>query len=191
MKQRPRQITYDPKFALRALMPRTHGFDHAEGLHLAAVQATALLGIAEVSGPPVPVLAAAQHLDVVTEYDPAAGVIGCHEARGDTWYIRYGDATPAGRDATVAHQLKRILDEPFGDGLYPPVEAMPTLVRQHYVAEYFTLCLTMPVPWVEAAWRCGEHEHDVERMAKLFATTPASMLFRLKALGLVEPGYRL
>jgi hypothetical protein len=186
-KSRYEHIAYDPLLALRALVPR-NGLDHAEALVVAEVQATALLKMAEVERPPVPMPALVQLLAVVTAYDPEAGVIGYHELRDGTWHIRYGDANEVGRDATVAHQLKRILDAPFGDAQYPPVEVMATMLRKHYVAEYFALCLTLPRRWVEQAWR---REPDVRRLAELFGTTPESMLFRLKTLRLMEPGYEL
>jgi predicted transcriptional regulator len=115
--------------------------------------------------------------------NPTAGVVGYHELRDDRWHICYGDAMPSARDATVAHQLKLILDEPFGNRLYPPTEAMATAVRKSYVAEYFAMCLTLPGHWVEQAWHDGER--DVEQLATLFGTSAEAMRFRLKTLRLV------
>ncbi len=187
-KRRYKHITYHPMSALQALVPRC-GLDHAEALAIAEVQATALLKMVDVERPPVPVLELAEHLDVVCEHDPAAGVIGYCELRDEVWHISYGDVSPPGRDATIAHQLKRILDSPFGNALYPPVEVMATTLRGYYAAEYFAMCLTQPQRWVEQAWR--RQDQDVGRLAELFGTTPESMLFRLKTLRLVEPGVEL
>ena|SRR2546429_323718 len=144
----------------------------------------------QLEQPPVRVEDLARHLDIVTKHDPEAGVIGYHGMQEDgTWYVGYGDETATSRDATVAHQLKRIIDAPFGDSLYPPCDVMATMLRKHYVAEYFAVCLTLPTRWVERAWRRGEQ--DVEALAELFAVTPESMLFRLKTLRLVEQGVEL
>jgi hypothetical protein len=185
---RYKRIAYNPITALQALVPRS-GLDHAEALVIAEVQATALLKMIQAEQPPAPIKDLARHLDVVTKYDPEARPIGYHNMQHDTWYIGYGDEAVTGRDATIAHQLKRIIDAPFGDSLYPPVEVMATTLRQYYVAEYFATCLTLPARWVERAWR--REEHDVRQLAELFAVTPEAMLFRLKTLRLVGPGYEL
>ncbi len=120
MTARLKRVVYNPITALQALVPRS-GLDHTEALTVAEVQATALLKMVGVVRPPVPVLILAQHLDVTCEHDPSVGGLGCHTARDETWCIGYGDPDPSQRDATVAHQLKLILDAPFDvDELYPP-----------------------------------------------------------------------
>ncbi|SRR6266536_3477214 len=188
MRTRYQRITYNPLLALQALIPRS-GLDHTESLTIAEVQATALLKMVGVIQPPVPVLILSEHLDVGTECDPTAGVVGYHRLRDDAWCIGYSDESPAGRNATIAHQIKCILDEPFGDALYPPVAVMATLLRKHHVAEYFAQCLTLPGQFVQQGWCRGDR--DVEQLAELFGVSTASMLFRLKTLRLVEPGCEL
>jgi len=188
-KQRLKQIAYDPIPTLQTLVPRT-GLDHTEALIVAEVQATALLKMVGVVQPPVPVLILAQHLDVECVHDPAAREIGYHQERGDSWCVGYGDLTPAGRDATVAHQLKLILDAAFDiDELYPPVAVMAPMLRRHHVAEYFAQCLTMPGAWVQQAWRRGER--DGELLAERFGVSTASMMFRLRTLRLGEAAREL
>lgn len=177
-----KRAMFDPMLTLQALIPRS-SLERAEALAVAEVQATALLKLACVRKPPVPVLTLAHYLGVVTEHKRSAGALGHHERRGDRWYIGYGDLTPAARDATVAHHLKLILDEPFGDRLYPPSDAMPSQIRKHHVAEYFAVCLTIPGHWVEQSWHDGEH--DVEGLADRFGTSNEAMLFRVRALRLV------
>jgi hypothetical protein len=189
MRARLKRIAYNPIFALQALVPRT-GLDHTEALIVAEVQATALLKMVGAVRPPVPVLILARHLDVASEYDPTAGELGYHTPLRDTWCIGYSDPTPSERDATVAHQLKLILDAPFDDDeLYPPRWVMTPLLRKHHVAEYFAVCLTMPGAWVQQI--CRDGEPDVHSLALLFGATPNAMLLRLKSLRLVEPGYEL
>jgi len=188
MRARYKRITYNPLVALQAMIPRS-GLDHTESLTIAEVQATVLLKMVGVIRPPVPVPILAEYLDVGVECDPVASVVGYHTLRDGNWYAGYSDESPAARNATIAHQIKCILDDPFGDGLYPPVAVMATLLRKHHVAEYFAQCLTMPGPFVQQAWRRGER--DVEQLAKLFGVPTASMLFRLKTLRLVETGHEL
>jgi predicted transcriptional regulator len=174
--------------ALQALVPRS-GLDNAEALVIAEVQATVLLRMIQANQPPAPMDVLARHLDIITKYDPEAGEVGYHGFDDETWYIGYGDEAVPSRDATIAHQIKRIIDTPFGDGLYPPSEVMGTTLRKHYVAEYFAMCLTLPARWVDRAWRRGDH--DARQLAKLFGVTPAAMLFRLKVMRLVKPGVEL
>ncbi len=189
MGARLKQISYNPIYALQALVPRT-GLDHTEALIVAEVQATALLKMVGAVRPPVPVLILAEHLDVACEHDPTAGELGYHAVGDDTWRVGYADPSPSERDATVAHQLKLILDASFDqDELYPPRWVMTPLLRKHHVAEYFAVCLTMPGAWVQQI--CRDGEPDVESLALLFGATPNAMLLRLKALRLVEPGYGL
>src|SRR2546430_17148800 len=98
--------------------------------------------------PPVRVEDLARHLDIVTKHDPEAGVIGYHGMQEDgTWDVGYGDETATSRDATVAHQLKRIIDAPFGDSLYPPCDVMAAMRLKHYVPEYFAARLPLPPRW--------------------------------------------
>ena len=182
------RITYNPMIALQALVPRS-GLDYAEALVIAEVQATALLRMIRAKQPPAPVDMLARHLDVITKYDPEAGVVGYHGFDDENWYIGYGDEAAPSRDATIAHQLKRIIDSPFGDSLYPPVGVMATTLRKHYVAEYFAMCLTLPARWADRAWSQGDH--DVRQLAELFGVTPEAMLFRLKGMRLLKPGVEL
>lgn len=182
MQRRHRRAMLDPMLALQALVPRS-SLESAEALTVAEVQATALVKLACIKEPPVPILDLANFLGVVTEREPAANVLGTHRMRGGVWHVGYGASTPAARDATVAHQLKLILDEPFGDRLYPPSDSMPTAVRKHHVAEYFAVCLTMPAHWVEQSWHDGER--DLEGLAGRFGTSSEAMQFRIRAMRLL------
>src|SRR6266536_776448 len=80
MRTRYQRITYNPLLALQALIPRS-GLDHTESLTIAEVQATALLKMVGVIQRPVPVLILYEHLDVGTECDPTADVVGYHRLR--------------------------------------------------------------------------------------------------------------
>ncbi|MET7395960.1 ImmA/IrrE family metallo-endopeptidase [Dactylosporangium sp. NPDC005572] len=151
------------------------------------VQAGVLLKMVGVVRPPVPVPILAEFLDIACEHDEALGVLGHHAPDGDSWRIGYGDPTPLARNATVAHQLKLILDAEFDEGeLYLPVAVMAPRLRKHHAAEYFAQCLTMQSQMVQQAW-CRGQEIDV--LAEEFDVTPEAMLFRLKTLKLVESAY--
>src|SRR5262245_52793080 len=113
MLRQHKRAMFDPTLVLQALVPRS-SLDRPDALTVAEVQATALLKMAGVSEPPVEVLELARYLGVHTDHVSAAGALGNHRLDDDGWHIEYGDLTPAARDATVAHQIKLVLDEPFG-----------------------------------------------------------------------------
>jgi Zn-dependent peptidase ImmA (M78 family) len=58
--------------------------------------------------------------------------------------------------ATLAHEYKHILDDPFREQLYPewPREATPPDLAER-VCDYFAGCLLVPRAWLYAAWDEG------------------------------------
>jgi hypothetical protein len=174
---------------IAALAPR-RGLDHAESLTIAEVQATELLRLGGIVGPPVSVVDIARRCDVWVSHDPTADELGvAFPGPGGTWHIRFPSDHPADREVTVAHQLKRILDQADEVVLYPPINIMTTAVRKHYVAEHFATCLTLPHEWIERVWRAGQQ--DVTQLARLLCTTPTAMMQRLQVLRLVGPDIEL
>lgn len=156
---------------------------HGEALVVAEIQAMKLLRLGDVLKPPVPVADLAKRAGVVIEYRPFVDEVGALVSRNGRWHIRHASLDKPSIYATVAHQLKILLDQPFGDHLYPHQDVMAPQLRRHHVAEYFATTLTMPHEWIEQLWRQGEH--DLKALARLFATTPSAMAFRLRALRLI------
>jgi hypothetical protein len=160
-----------------------HQLDHYEALVIAEVQAMKLLRLGGILIPPVPVVQLVQRAGIRVEPDPLVDELGSTFVRGGVWHIRHGIADQSDLQATVAHQLKLILDRPFGEALYPHQDVMGPQLRRHHVAEYFATCLTLPREWIEQLWRQGERDPAI--LADLFGTTSTAMRFRLQALRLI------
>lgn len=159
---------------------------HEEALVVAEVQALKLLRLGGFMCPAVSTLVLAKRAGVIVEFERSVGEVGATFHRNGIWYLWHASLDSAGMHATVTHQLKIILDYPFGDDIYPHQDVMAPGIRRHHVAEYFAACLTMPQEWIEQLWREGER--DVNALALRFAVTPRAMAFRLRALRLLESG---
>lgn len=158
---------------------------HGEALVVAEIQAMKLLRLGEVLKPPVPVVELARRAGIVVEFRPRVDEVGTLVSCHGRWHIRHSHLDEPSIYATVAHQLKIILDRPFGDHLYPHQDVMAPGLRRHHVAEYFATSLTMPHEWIEQLWRQGKR--DITALARLFVTSPSAMAFRLRALRLIGP----
>jgi hypothetical protein len=168
---------------LRSFVPN-RGLTHTEALLVAEIQATRLRQLVKSTTPPVPVFEIAAQMGVLFEHD--ATITAPSSAEFDPqglWRVRFRDREPELAQHAVAYQLKRIIDDQYGDTLYPPTEATPTVLRRHFAAEQFAICLTMPQALIEQAWHRGHHEPH--KLAKLFQTSPEAMSFRLAALNLL------
>jgi IrrE N-terminal-like domain len=170
---------------LTDLVPR-RALDHQEAAMLAEIQANKLLRLGGVTEPPVPVRQLIERTGIVVEHDPAVEKLGqARPGEDGRWHLRYPDPAAPDLSATLAHLFKIILDQPFGDALYPPLEVATTGVRRHYIAEYFAVSLTIPHGWVVQYWQQGER--DIRQLARLFGTSRETMRFRLRALRLITP----
>ena len=167
---------------LTDLVPR-RPLNPQEAIIVAEIQANMLLLYSEVTTIPVPVADLIKRLGIVVEHDPQVDKLGRAAVASDGhWHIRHQKVDDPDLPATLAHLLKIILDQPFGAGLYPPTEVATSGVRKHYVAEYFATALTMPQQWVKQAW---DYQPDPIVIANNFGVRHETMLFRLRALGLI------
>lgn len=160
------------------------GLDHPEAVALAEQQARALRRIGAVLNPPVPVVELVRRCGIAVEYDPLVGKLGKSQLGADgRWRITYPDPEAFDLPLTVGHQLKLILDHPFGDALYPPREIITTHLRKYYCAEYFAACLILPREWLTNEWQSGNH--DLAALADLFCAPTVVLETRLRAIGLL------
>jgi len=174
---------------LRALVPYRK-LSHSEALFFAEQQAAILLKLVHVFEPPVQVEQIALDVGIVgaIREDQSQQTPGksSFDQTGDSWLITL---SPQGRaedaDFVIAHEIKHILDDGFGEVLYRPVDVMTIKHRKEHAANYFASCLTMPRPWVERLWKRGGC--SAEELSRRFSTSPASMRFRLEVLGMIEP----
>jgi hypothetical protein len=175
---------------LRALVPYRK-LRHQEALFYAEQQASVFLKLAHVHEPPVRIEQLVSELGLTAEIrdDPQQRQPGRSQfdnATGD-WVITLNPHLPSvERPFVIAHEVKHILDNGFGEALYGPVDVMSTAQRKEHVADYFSACLLMPQLWVERYWRQGLR--TANDMASRFQTSPQRMRLRLEALELLESG---
>lgn len=172
---------------LRGLVPYRR-LSYQEALFYAEQQASVFLKLVHIHEPPVPVEQLVQDvgLAAVVKDDPAQAAPGQSQLDQITgeWVISLNpESDAAGRGFVIAHEVKHILDEGFGETLYRPVDVMTPAQRKEYVADYFAACLLMPRPWLERYWRQGVR--DIKAIADRFGTSPACVRLRLEALELL------
>jgi|SRR5271166_5873211 len=173
---------------LRALVPYRK-LNHAEALFFAEQQAAVLLQLVQVFEPPVDVEQIALDAGIVGAIrdDPLQRKRGksSFNQTSDSWLITL---SPQGRsdsgEFVVAHEVKHILDNGFGELLYRPVDFMATEYRREHAANYFAACLTMPRPWLERFWQKGGC--NATELSQHFNVPAGCMQFRLEALGMIR-----
>ncbi len=106
------------------------------------------------------------------------------------WVISLNRSEPAVRQRfSLAHELKHVLDAPFGELLYPPWRGLSAEDRAEQVANHFAACLLMPKAWVRGAY-FNQGLTDLPRLAGRFAVSQTAMRIRLESLGLAQPQIR-
>jgi Zn-dependent peptidase ImmA (M78 family) len=171
---------------LRAVCPG-RGLTLGEALRVGELQANRLLAAREVIAPPVPD-------SIVTEFPrvdlarlsrvTVSGSV--HWSKG-RWVIVVNRAEPYFRQRfSAAHELKHVLDWPFGDTLYPDWRGLTAAERAEQAADHFAACLLMPKAWVKRAYY-DQGVTDLRRLSARFSVSQAAMRVRLTTLGMVEP----
>ncbi len=150
-------------------------------------QAMLLLRLLEITKPSV-------EIELITELPDIEAVVaknmpesGTADWKDNHWLIRINASESLWRcRATLAHELKHILDDPYTEILYPGVD--PRLYHApaaEPICDYFAGCLLVPRPWLTRAWANGMH--DVRELAALFDVSSTLIAVRLKQVGLL-PG---
>ena len=106
------------------------------------------------------------------------------------WVIALNRNEPTVRQRfSLAHELKHVLDAPFGDVLYPGWWGLNSEDRAEQVANHFAACLLMPKAWVRRAY-FNRRLTSLPRIAAYFEVSQAAMRYRLESLGLTQPAAR-
>jgi len=168
---------------LRALVPQ-RPLARWEALRVAELQATHLLKLCEMTGPPVPeTLVSSLPRLTVERLTPIPVSASAHWARG-RWVIVLNGAEPKTRQRmSLLHEFKHVLDNPFIDYLYRSTGRMSAAGQAEQVCDYFAACVLMPRAWVKRAW--GSGIQDFRELAQLFHVSEGAMAIRLLGLGLV------
>jgi hypothetical protein len=178
---------------LRALCPH-RPLTLTESLRIADLQANRLLAASAVTAPAVPesVITGLPRLTVDrVARIPVSGSVSWSKGR---WQIALNRHEAAVRQRfSLAHELKHVLDAPFGEVLYPAWRGLGSAERAEQVANHFAACLLMPKPWVRSAY-FNQGLTDLRRLAYRFEVSQVAMRVRLESLGVVQAqvrcGYR-
>lgn len=156
-----------------------------ESLRVAEVQAAKLLQASGITEAPVPesVVTALPRIELVRMAGiPVSG--SAHWAKG-RWVIAINKSEPVVRQRfSLAHELKHVLDAPFGPRLYPAWRELSSHDRAEQVANYFAGCLLMPRAWVKRAFY-DDGVMDPGALAGRFGVSREAMRVRLSVVGLV------
>lgn len=175
---------------LRELMPvRTlnilgRGLNVAEAKVVAERQADLLRGLLDAHGPSVEVERIMELDEIAVEVLPDLPRSGSSQWVKDRWVVQINADDSLWRcRATLAHELKHVLDDPFVEILYPGFQLPRDHVPQaEAVCEYFAGCLLVPGLWLRQAWEHGQRQPAT--LASRFDVSEALIRVRLRQTGL-------
>lgn len=176
---------------LRELMPvgtlnmLARSLTPQEARIVAERQATLLLELLGITTPSVDVELVMELPNIEVEVIPDLPQSGLSSWEKDHWLIKINADDSLWRcRATLAHELKHVLDDPFVELLYPGY--LP--YREHapeaeFICEYFAGCVLVPRKWLIDTWENGQH--DPAALAGLFDVSEALIRVRLRQVGLL------
>jgi IrrE N-terminal-like domain len=171
---------------LRAVCPH-RSLTLGEGLRVAELQANRLLEAAEIREPAVPDAVVTNLPRVTLERVGRIPVSGSVRWSKGLWVIALNRHEPRVRQRfSLAHELKHVLDAPFGEALYPSWRGLSADDRAEQVANHFAACLLMPKAWVRRAY-FNQGITNLPRLAARFEVSQTAMRYRLESLGMVPP----
>lgn len=179
---------------LRSLTPH-RPLSVPESLRVAELQANRLLRSSDVHEPAVPEGVITELPRIAVERVSRAPVSGAVRWSRGFWLVAINRGEPLVRQRyTLAHELKHVLDAPFGELLYPEWRGMSEHDRAEHVANHFAACLLMPKAWVTRHY-FDKGVTDLRRLAYRFEVSQTAMRIRLESLGVLAPaprcGYRV
>lgn len=174
---------------LRSLTPH-RALSLGESMRVAELQANRLLAGSGITQPAVPETIVADLPRVAVERVGRVPVSGSVRWSRGLWMIAINRHEPEVRQRfSLAHELKHVLDAPFGDVLYPEWRGMSEHDRAEHIANHFAACLLMPKAWVRRAF-FTQGITDLRRLAYRFDVSQAAMRIRLESLGMAQPQVR-
>lgn len=174
--------------AVRALMPQPMlnlsglPLNEADARKVAERQAMKLLELLDITEPSVEVELIAELPNIEVEVLPNLSQSGFAGWVHDHWHILINADDSLWRcRATLAHEYKHILDDPFQELLYPdwdrsdPEAAPPEMAER--ICDYFAGCLLVPKQWLYEAWDDGRQ--DVAKLATHFDVSESLVEVRM------------
>jgi predicted transcriptional regulator len=149
-------------------------------------QATRLLKLVGVEGPPVPVaqvIGDLPRLEIKRFADlPTSGRT---QWAGNRWVILVAeDEAKVRQRYSMAHELAHVVYHPLAGLALPATDTVDAATRLEQSCEYFAACLLMPRLWMKRAY-FDERIQDVPSLARLFGASWLAIRVRLEQLGFV------
>jgi Zn-dependent peptidase ImmA (M78 family) len=149
-------------------------------------QATRLLRLAEIYGPPVSIEAITAVLPrVIVKTVAGLPSSGRAQWNGSSWVL-LADATEAKvrQRYSLAHEVAHVVWHGVSDLALPDTQKTTAEQRIEWCAERFAADLLMPRMWMKRAY-FDERIQDVPSLARLFNVSWLAMRVRLEQLGFV------
>ncbi|MFB8777151.1 ImmA/IrrE family metallo-endopeptidase [Streptomyces broussonetiae] len=175
---------------LRSLMPiatllrLSRTLTRSEARVIAERQANMLLRLLHIRKPGVEVELVAELPQVKVEFLPNLCFSGSSVWKDGYWHIHINADDSLWRcRATLAHELKHILDDPYAEVLYPECGVDPKHTQNaEAICDYFAGCVLVPRRWLKSAWQRGIC--DTTTLASIFNVSDALIKTRIKQVGL-------
>jgi len=170
---------------LRELTP-ARALTPSEARQVLERQATRLLKLAGVSGPPVPIEEIITSLPRVEfkRYTPLPAS-GRTQWAGRSWVILVDSDEPKVRQRfSLGHELAHVIYHPLSGIVLPSYKDQKAEARLEQACEYFAACLLMPRTWMKRAYFDAGIQ-DVPSLSRLFGVSWVALRVRLEQLGLV------
>lgn len=163
----------------RALTP-------GESRHVIERQATRLLKLAGIAGPPVPIeelLSGLPRLEI--KRYPGLPSSGRAQWSTGRWVLLVDADEPKVRQRfSLCHELGHVIYHPMAATVLTELPKATADERLEQSCEYFAACLLMPRLWIKRAYY-DDGIQDVPSLARLFNVSWVAMRVRLEQLGLV------
>jgi len=158
-----------------------------EAQTVAERQARLLLELLNVTGPSADVELLTELQEIEVKFAPNLPLSGYSEWHRDHWVVGINQSDSLWRcRATLCHEFKHILDDPFAEVLYPrtnrELEHMPH--NAEAISNYFAGCVLVPRDWLCQAW--NEGTRDIDALAALFQVSRSLVSVRLRQVGLAS-----
>ena len=149
-------------------------------------QATRLLRLMDVEGPPVPIeqlIGDLPRLEIKRFRDlPSSGRT---QWAGNRWVILVAeDEAKVRQRYSMAHELAHVVYHPLARLSLQPQRETTAEDRLESACEYFAACVLMPRLWMKRAY-FDERIQDVPSLSRLFGVSWLAMRVRLEQLGFV------
>jgi predicted transcriptional regulator len=169
---------------LRELVP-PRALAPAESRQIIERQATRLLKLMDVAGPPVPVGELLERLPwIEVKRFPALPTSGRAQWTGGKWVILVdGDEPKVRQRFSMAHELGHVIYHPI-EATLPATKTVTAEARLEQTCEYFAACVLMPRVWLKRAYY-NDNIQDLPSLARFFGVSWDAMRIRLEQLGMV------